>query len=202
MLKKWFSKFWQVCDWLAKWLLVIITIVLGLMDLRWPRVARRSNVDLVYTGPLSIEEQSAIFIEMVCGHWSSLCLQMHILAPNGVTASTEIILTANTKWFSSDILLAEYLLVALLFRIHDAIFRNPAIHLIHKSRNERDPYPTMLHSQQKCTYFYSEWTIAWYGTGAFWHLWNWSNGLLIGYYNGVKWAPWCLKTPVGQSAVQ
>ena len=37
-------KSWQVCDWLAKWL-----IVLGFMDLRWPRVYRRSNVGLVYS---------------------------------------------------------------------------------------------------------------------------------------------------------
>ena len=36
-------KSWQVCDWLAKWL-----IILGFMDLRWPRVYRRSNVGLVY----------------------------------------------------------------------------------------------------------------------------------------------------------
>ena len=32
----------QICDWLAKWL-----IGLGFMDLRWPRVYRRSNVGLV-----------------------------------------------------------------------------------------------------------------------------------------------------------
>ena len=38
-------KSWQVCDWLAKWL-----IVLGFMDLRWPRVYRRSNVGLVGFG--------------------------------------------------------------------------------------------------------------------------------------------------------
>ena len=36
-------KSWQVCDWLAKWI-----IMLGFMDLRWPRVFRRSNVGLVY----------------------------------------------------------------------------------------------------------------------------------------------------------
>ena len=35
-------KSWQVCDWLAKWI-----IMLQLMDLRWPRVFRRSNVGLV-----------------------------------------------------------------------------------------------------------------------------------------------------------
>ena len=35
-------KSWQVCDWLAKWM-----IMLRFMDLRWPRVYRRSNVGLV-----------------------------------------------------------------------------------------------------------------------------------------------------------
>ena len=35
-------KSWQVCDWLAKWM-----IMLRFMDLRWPRVFRRSNVGLV-----------------------------------------------------------------------------------------------------------------------------------------------------------
>ena len=33
---------WQVCDWLAKWI-----IMLRFMDLGWPRVFRRSNVGLV-----------------------------------------------------------------------------------------------------------------------------------------------------------
>ena len=40
--KKEIFKSWQVCDWLAKWL-----IVLGFMDLRWLRVYRHSNVSLV-----------------------------------------------------------------------------------------------------------------------------------------------------------
>ena len=35
-------KSWQVCDWLAKWI-----IMLRFMDLRWLRVFRRSNVGLV-----------------------------------------------------------------------------------------------------------------------------------------------------------
>ena len=42
--KKMFFKIclsWQVCDWLAKWI-----IMLRFMDLRWPRVFRRSNVGL------------------------------------------------------------------------------------------------------------------------------------------------------------
>ena len=42
-------KSWQVCDWLAKWL-----IVLGFMDLRWPRVYRRSNVGLVDYVPIIV----------------------------------------------------------------------------------------------------------------------------------------------------
>ena len=42
-------KSWQVCDWLAKWL-----IVLGFMDLRWPRVYRRSNVGLVRFGRVTL----------------------------------------------------------------------------------------------------------------------------------------------------
>ena len=41
MLKKFF-KSWQVCDWLANWL-----IMLGFVDLRHLRVVRRSNVGLV-----------------------------------------------------------------------------------------------------------------------------------------------------------
>ena len=36
--------------------------------------------------------------------------------------------------------------------------------LIHKSQNAHVPYPTMLHSEQKCAYFCSEWSIVWYGT--------------------------------------
>ena len=51
---------------------------------------------------------------------------------------------------------------------------SPAIDLIHKSQNVPVPYPTMLHSEQKCAHFCSEWSIAGYGTGTFWDLWNWS----------------------------
>ena len=32
----------------------------------------------------------------------------------------------------------------------------------------------MLHSEQKCAHFCSEWSIVGYGIGAFWNLWNWS----------------------------
>ena len=41
---------------------------------------------------------------------------------------------------------------------------------ISQSRNALVPYPTMLHSEQKCTHFYSEWSIVGYGTDAFWDL--------------------------------
>ena len=32
----------------------------------------------------------------------------------------------------------------------------------------------MLHSEQKCDHFCSEWSIVGYWTGAFWDFWNWS----------------------------
>ena len=43
---------------------------------------------------------------------------------------------------------------------------------IHKSQNASVPYHTMLHSEQKCAHFCSEWSNVGYGTGAFWDLWN------------------------------
>ena len=48
------------------------------------------------------------------------------------------------------------------------------IDLFHKSQNAPVPYPTMLHSEQKCAHFCSEWSIVGYGRGAFWDLRNWS----------------------------
>ena len=39
-----------------------------------------------------------------------------------------------------------------------------------KSQNAPVPYPAMLHSEQKCSYFYSEWSTVGYGTSAFWDL--------------------------------
>ena len=47
-----------------------------------------------------------------------------------------------------------------------------SIDLIHKSQNTPVPYPTMLHSEQKCAHFCSEWSIVGYGTVAFRDLWN------------------------------
>ena len=38
----------------------------------------------------------------------------------------------------------------------------------HKSQNAPVPYPTMLHSEQKCAHFCSEWSIVGYGNGTFW----------------------------------
>ena len=40
------------------------------------------------------------------------------------------------------------------------------IDLIHKSQNAPVPYPTMLHSKQKCVHFCLEWSTVGYGTGA------------------------------------
>ena len=47
-----------------------------------------------------------------------------------------------------------------------------SVGLIHKSQNTPLSYPTMLHSEQKCSHFCSEWSIVGYGTGAFWDWWN------------------------------
>ena len=49
-------KSWQVCDWLAKWI-----IMLQFMDLRWPRVFRRSNVGLVdYVRSIFVQHASIV----------------------------------------------------------------------------------------------------------------------------------------------
>ena len=54
-------KSWQVCDWLAKWI-----IMLRFMDLRWPRVFRRSNVGLVDYVPIIVSSWN--FQEL--SHWT------------------------------------------------------------------------------------------------------------------------------------
>ena len=48
------------------------------------------------------------------------------------------------------------------------------IDIIHKCYNAPDSHPSILHSEQKCVHFCSEWSIVGYRTGAFWDLWNWS----------------------------
>ena len=64
-------KSWQVCDWLAKWL-----IVLGFMDLRWPRVYRRSNVGLVHYAVLTHQHK---FIT----DWNGITFAKHTCELNG-----------------------------------------------------------------------------------------------------------------------
>ena len=44
---------------------------------------------------------------------------------------------------------------------------------INKSHSAPVPYPTMLHLEQKCAHFCSEWCIVGYGTGAQWDLFKW-----------------------------
>ena len=41
-------------------------------------------------------------------------------------------------------------------------------------QNALVPHPTMLHSEQYCAHFCSEWSSVGYGKDAFWDLWNWS----------------------------
>ena len=56
---------------------------------------------------------------------------------------------------------------------HNAPFRTEICDQIHESQNAPIPYPTMLHWEQKCAHFCSEWSNVGNGTGAFWKLWNW-----------------------------
>ena len=49
----------------------------------------------------------------------------------------------------------------------------------YKSYNAPVAYPTMHHSEQKCSHFCSEWCIVGYGTGALWDLWIRSIGILL-----------------------
>ena len=59
----------------------------------------------------------------------------------------------------------------------------PVIDPIHKSQNAPVPYPTMLHLEQKCTHFCSEWNIVGYGTSALCDLFNLSVvACLLGVY--------------------
>ena len=55
-------KSWHVRDWLAKWL-----IMLGFMDLRRPRVSRRSNVGhVLYLKPSAKFHYNLIFSKILC----------------------------------------------------------------------------------------------------------------------------------------
>ena len=64
--KKKIFKSWQVCDWLAKWL-----IVLGFMDLRWPRVYWRSNIGLVTDWYYFV---AVLFRKIILVFWPQLSL--------------------------------------------------------------------------------------------------------------------------------
>ena len=66
------------------------------------------------------------------------------------------------------------------------------IDLIHKIHNAPVPYPTIYHSEQKCSYFCSEWRIVGYGTGALWHLWDWSIYVKFGTLRLVLFQCWIL----------
>ena len=53
-----------------------------------------------------------------------------------------------------------------IIRIHGFTVNGP----ISQSQNAPVLYLTMLHSEQKCAHFCSEWSIVGYGTGEFWDL--------------------------------
>ena len=70
-----------------------------------------------------------------------------------------------------------------------------AIDQFHKSHNAPVPDPIMLHSEQKCAHFCSEWSILGYRTGACWDLWIWSINLWILCTD--SWKSWALLNRVG-----
>ena len=76
-VKNLFFKRMQVCDKLAKWL-----IMLGFMDLRWPRVARRSNAALVlfYLGRKMFTQCSKMFSFQVKSNIQNNILTLHMHA--------------------------------------------------------------------------------------------------------------------------
>ena len=59
-----------------------------------------------------------------------------------------------------------------------------------RSHNAPVPYPTMHHSEQKCSHFCSEWCIVGYGTYAFWDLWIRSISYQISTLNIIYGALW------------
>ena len=71
-------KSWQVCDWLAKWL-----IMSGYMDLRRPRVYRRSNVGLVH-----------IFVKKILCYWHFQSWRFYHIAGQDNTYS--LVFTGDT----------------------------------------------------------------------------------------------------------
>ena len=76
-VKNLFFKRMQVCDKLAKWL-----IMLGFMDLRWPRVARRSNAALLlfYLGRKMFTQCSKMFSFQVKSNIQNNILTLHMHA--------------------------------------------------------------------------------------------------------------------------
>ena len=65
------------------------------------------------------------------------------------------------------------------------------IEQFHKFKNATVPYLRMLHSEQKCAHFCSEWSLLGYGTSAFWDLWIRS----IVCYHSILIAPQWVSMP-------
>ena len=80
-------------------------------------------------------------------------------------------------------------------------WQQDTIGLINKSQNAPVPYPTMLHSEQKCAHFCSQWNLVGYGTGVFWDLWNWSIKMALAPFK-PRWPTWTVwQVPVHDSKV-
>ena len=98
------------------------------------------------------------------------------MPPYGITRPQwveNIFLNEISRIWQNFCRLCEVLHVLLMINEHHG-FANSLLLIIdqfHKSQNAPVPYPTMLHSEQKCAHFCSEWSIVGYGTDAFCDLW-------------------------------
>ena len=91
--------------------------------------------------------------------------------------SDTVLFHYNTASFSKTIHKIHHLDCQQPMQWSQCVQYHTKIDLIHKPHNTPVPYPTMLYSEQKCAHFCFKWSIVGYGTGAFWHLWNWSTDM-------------------------
>ena len=113
---------------------------------------------------------SAVLEVYLAGSWLFLTYPSPVGEPISTTM-TDIVVRLGIRWLQSVELEKEEGMRSVFvhhWKPRDVIM---SIDLIHKSQNAHVPYPTILHSEQKCAHFCSEWSIVGDGTDAFWDLW-------------------------------
>ena len=101
-------------------------------------------------------------------YWHGISLDMCIFATMAPVNHWQCCSSVILGQFSSMLFCFDMLLYSGQQRygsaIHLARCGNVIIKSIHDSHNAPVPYPTMLHSEQKCAHFCTEWCIVGYGT--------------------------------------